>query len=66
MADAAPRKPPPTVDERTADTSPERKASSTDEDPEGNLFGQFDAMVEALLGPPPPVSPPEPADSPPS
>lgn len=63
MADGAPRKPPLTVDEPTADTTPERKTPPAAEDSDGSLFGQFDAMVEALLGPPPPASPREEADN---
>ena len=65
MADAAPRKPPPAPEQGTADTTPEGKESPAEDGSEASLFGQFDVMVEALLGPPPPstTSASETADS---
>ncbi len=44
--------------------TPERNVSPADAGTEASLYGQFDAMIEALLGPPlpPAANPPEPAD----
>lgn len=66
MADAAPRKPPPAPEQGTADTTPEGKESLAEDGSEASLFGQFDVMIEALLGPPPSsaASAAEPADPP--
>ena len=50
MADAAQRQPPPTPEQGTADTTPEHKTPPADEVSEASLHGQFDVMIEALLG----------------